>query len=443
MVRGRHVQGVREGRDRHRRRRERGQGRDQPRPRRVEPLHPVPEAARDERDPEHEDAVREHRADERGLDDVDEAVVEREQADEELGEVAERRLDRSGRAGAEPRAELLGGGADGAREHRDRGRRDDEREHGRRVEEVRESGCQHEQAGEPELDPLLPAQPARHAVLTLPTRGVSLLPRIRGARAGAPCRCDYRRTMLRRSLILASALACACALAGPALGSQLIDRNASHISLQVNRQGMALLTYRAHGSWHHVLAWGAINARVPPAGDTPTRPAGEAPARLLRRVGQVPQDHLAGLQERLPAVQRPQARLVRDRVPGPGRLLLGGSGLADRPARPRVPPVDDEAVGVAPRPLALDRPARARRGVHGLDLRRPLPRRLRASGLQGAARPRVPHNPLRSAARRLRPADLPRHARLGVRRRAGGARTRSSRTSGTGTSATASTGSTR
>ena len=78
--------------------------------------------------------------------------------------------------------------------------------------------------------------------------------------------------MLRRSLILVSALACACALAGQAFGSQLIDRNASQISLKVNRQGVALLNYKAHGSWHHVLAWGAINARVAPAGDTPSRP---------------------------------------------------------------------------------------------------------------------------------------------------------------------------
>ena len=364
VVRGRHVQGVREGRDRHRRRRERGQDRDQPRARRVEPLHTVPEAARDDRDPEHEDAVREHRADERGLDDVDEAVVEREQADEELGEVAERRLDRAGRAGAEPRAELLGRRADGAREHGDRGRRDEEREHGRRVEEVRESRCQHQQAGEPELDPLLPAQPARHAVLTLPTRAVTLPPSNTGCsrRPAVPMRLQPQ--MLRRSLILASALACACALAGPGprvaadrpqrephlAQGQPAGHGAAHV------QGARLLAPRARV--------GRDQRARPSGGRHADPPAGEAPARLLGRLGQVPQDRLAGLQERLPAVQRPQARLVRDRVQGARRLVLGRPGLADRPARPRVPPLDDEAVGLAPRPLALDRPARARAGVH-------------------------------------------------------------------------------
>ena len=84
--------------------------------------------ADDERDPEHEHAVREDRADERGLDDVDEPLVEREQGDEELGQVAERRLDDARAAGAEPGAELLGRGADEPGEAGERHRGDDERQ---------------------------------------------------------------------------------------------------------------------------------------------------------------------------------------------------------------------------------------------------------------------------------------------------------------------------
>ena len=49
---------------------------------------------------------------------VEEPGVQREQRDEELRQVAERGLDDARAARAEPRAELLGGGADEAREQR-------------------------------------------------------------------------------------------------------------------------------------------------------------------------------------------------------------------------------------------------------------------------------------------------------------------------------------
>jgi hypothetical protein len=48
-----------------------------------------------------------------------------------------------------------------------------------------------------------------------------------------------------------------------ASASQLIDRSAHNVRLQVNARGQALLTYSAHGSSHRVVAWGAINARTP------------------------------------------------------------------------------------------------------------------------------------------------------------------------------------
>jgi hypothetical protein len=51
-------------------------------------------------------------------------------------------------------------------------------------------------------------------------------------------------------------------------GSQLIDRDATAVRLEVDDQGEALITYRAHGVLKHVLAWGAVNA-YPPTADQP------------------------------------------------------------------------------------------------------------------------------------------------------------------------------
>jgi hypothetical protein len=46
-------------------------------------------------------------------------------------------------------------------------------------------------------------------------------------------------------------------------GSQLIDRNASDVTLVVSAHNVALLTYRARGAVRQVLAWGAVGARAP------------------------------------------------------------------------------------------------------------------------------------------------------------------------------------
>jgi hypothetical protein len=68
--------------------------------------------------------------------------------------------------------------------------------------------------------------------------------------------------------LLAVAAATALVLPAGASASYLIDRNAKNVQLAVNADGRALMTYRAHGRWQHVLAWGAINALHP----TTTRP---------------------------------------------------------------------------------------------------------------------------------------------------------------------------
>jgi hypothetical protein len=65
-----------------------------------------------------------------------------------------------------------------------------------------------------------------------------------------------------------AAVACVCCLIAPAAtrASQLITRNATHVSLAVNMSGQALVTYREGSAMHHVLVWGAIDAAPPTLG---------------------------------------------------------------------------------------------------------------------------------------------------------------------------------
>jgi hypothetical protein len=53
-----------------------------------------------------------------------------------------------------------------------------------------------------------------------------------------------------------------------ALASQMIDRSATHVSIAVNSQRRAVVSYMRGGTWHHVLVWGAINA-LPPSKSHP------------------------------------------------------------------------------------------------------------------------------------------------------------------------------
>ena len=60
-------------------------------------------------------------------------------------------------------------------------------------------------------------------------------------------------------------VAVCAALAFPlsASASELIDRDARNVGLGVDANGQALVTYAARGTVHHVLAWGAVDARQP------------------------------------------------------------------------------------------------------------------------------------------------------------------------------------
>ena len=72
--------------------------------------------------------------------------------------------------------------------------------------------------------------------------------------------------MHRRLIVSLAVVAAVVAAPAAASASQTIARNATHVRLAVNKNRVALLTYRSEGRLHHTLAWGAINARTPTRG---------------------------------------------------------------------------------------------------------------------------------------------------------------------------------
>jgi len=69
---------------------------------------------------------------------------------------------------------------------------------------------------------------------------------------------------MKRTMTLLVTATVALALTAGASASQLIDRNATQVTLQDNAKGEAMVTYTVGGKVKHVLAWGAVNA-LPPA----------------------------------------------------------------------------------------------------------------------------------------------------------------------------------
>jgi hypothetical protein len=69
--------------------------------------------------------------------------------------------------------------------------------------------------------------------------------------------------MAARIGVLLCLVLAAISLPTAASASELIDRNASGVSLRVNAKGQALLSYTARGRRWNVLAWGAVNALPP------------------------------------------------------------------------------------------------------------------------------------------------------------------------------------
>lgn len=67
----------------------------------------------------------------------------------------------------------------------------------------------------------------------------------------------------RTRALLALAVLVAAIVPSAASASELIDRNATNVKLQVAKNGQALLSFRARGKNWNVLAWNAVNAIAP------------------------------------------------------------------------------------------------------------------------------------------------------------------------------------
>src|SRR5690349_8436397 len=96
------------------------------------------------------------------------------------------------------------------------------------------------------------ADPRPVAVTPSPVRGMG--PSLRRADG---------RPVVRFARFLIVPVALLLAPPSSALASQLIDRNATHVSIAVDSKHRAVVSYVRGGVWHHVLVWGAINARQP------------------------------------------------------------------------------------------------------------------------------------------------------------------------------------
>ena len=71
---------------------------------------------------------------------------------------------------------------------------------------------------------------------------------------------------MHRWLAFGAAALVAAAIAAPAQPSQLVDRNASHVSLDVSGKNVAVVTYEKNGRPRRVFARGAVDAIPPAAG---------------------------------------------------------------------------------------------------------------------------------------------------------------------------------
>jgi len=124
----------------------------------------------------------------------------------------------------------------------------------------------------------------------------------------------------------------ALALGGPAAASQLVDRNARNVHLQVNAKGQALITYRASGRLRRVLGWGAINARPSSSGGRRSRSGSTtqaAGARTTGASGRHSQTHAAATTDRCSRTSSPAARRATEATgpckAGESRCRISGS----------------------------------------------------------------------------------------------------------------------
>src|SRR5205085_7466475 len=102
---------------------------------------------------------------------------------------------------------------------------------------------------------------------------------------------------------------------------------------------------------------------------------------------------------------------------GARRLVLGVAGVAALSPAPRISVLAGVATAMGTARLALDRAARAARGLPGLGILGTGARPVRTLDVPGRAGTRLRHRQERGAERPLRPQPVHRHVRLCVRRR--------------------------
>ena len=217
--------------------------------------------------------------------------------------------------------------------------------------------------------------------------------------------------MHRRLIVSLAVVAAVVAAPAPASASQTIARNATHVRLAVNKNRVALLTYRSEGRLHHTLAWGAINAR------TPRRGLRQVSFRLdyAGGWGSRRKDLWRGFKNACGPYQGPALNYVVAACTAPD-----GSHWVVQKWRRLLPPFGMRPT-FAQRAVELQlshclgRPPRVRRqGRLGLPALRPP---VRLAQVQGQGRLRVQRDEVRLAARQVGPERLRRHVRLALRPR--------------------------
>jgi hypothetical protein len=72
--------------------------------------------------------------------------------------------------------------------------------------------------------------------------------------------------MVRLAVVVGLGVLAGALAPGLAAGSELVGKNATAVSLRVDAQGRAQVSFRSGGAAQSVVAWGAVNARAPSAG---------------------------------------------------------------------------------------------------------------------------------------------------------------------------------
>ena len=141
---------------------------------------------------------------------------------------------------------------------------------------------------------------------------------------------------MRFRLAVAIAVLTAVGIPATASASEIIDRNASNVSLKVASNGQALVSFNARGKRWNVLAWGAMNATA--SDDDPQ--ADRVQARLLGWL-RAPTSATSGRPSRTPAApttapscsgSSPAARRPTART---GRSSPGSARSPTTASRPR------------------------------------------------------------------------------------------------------------